>query len=196
MDSRFRENDGTEVTRMAGAGVVCRMRVGLSPVVALPLAALTLACSSMTEPTVDARLTVDASSYIAVSSPTLQLPAIYQFTIVARFRNDGNTEAHLDRCYPDSPHPLFTVVLRSSDTRKSSGYDAPWACVGHNNPIVVAPNETRVDTLVIFGPTAWDGSTQKPLGEMEGTFQLMYFGDACKASNGCRSKPFAVQLGK
>jgi len=189
---------GAEVTRMIVAGVVFCMRVSHSPVALLApsLAALTLACSSMTEPTVDARLSLDASSYVAVSGPTLQSPAIYRFTVVARFRNTGSTDAHLGRCRPDSPHPMFGVMLSPSDPRESSGYDPVWACVGHDNPIVVAPNETRVDTLVIFGPASWDGRTQKPLGKLEGTFQFVYFGDVCNATHGCRSEPFTVSLGK
>lgn len=186
------------MTRMSVAGVVFCMRLRLPPVplLASSLAGLALACSGMTEPTVDPRLTVDASSYVAVPQASLSEQGIYEFTVVARFRNTGIVDVHLDRCTPNSPHPLFAVMLRSSDTRESSAYNAGWACVGHNNPIVVSPNETRVDTLAVYGPTSWDGQTQKPSGEMQGTFQLMYIGDACNASDGCRSEPFSVRLGR
>lgn len=189
---------GAEVTRVTEARVVFGMRVSVSPIALLgsSLAALALACSGMTEPTVDARLSLNASSYLAVPQGSRGQPGSYQFTVVAQFRNDGNADVHLSRCYPDSPHPVFAVMLRSSDLHKSSAYDPVWACVGHDNPIVVAPNETRVDTLIIVGPTSWDGQTQKPNGELEGSFQLMYTGDVCDVPAGCRSKPFTVRMGK
>jgi hypothetical protein len=59
---------GAEVTRVTEARVVFRMRVSVSPIALLgsSLAALALACSGMTVPTVVARLSLNASSYLAV----------------------------------------------------------------------------------------------------------------------------------
>jgi hypothetical protein len=167
-------------------------------VLVLTAALLTAAsgCSGVTSaPALSGALSTDASAYVAVPQPAH--PNSYQFTVVARFRNTGDTPAHLGRCFPDSPVPIFGISLvASSNGETMSGYNGALACVGHDNPIVVAPGETRVDTLVIAGPTVWDGRTHQPLGTLEGTFQLQYVGDACNASNGCRSDPFTVRLGQ
>jgi hypothetical protein len=165
------------------------------PLLTAALLAAASGCSGVTSaPALSGALSTDASAYVAV--PQAAHPSSYQFTVVARFRNTGDTPAHLGRCYPDSPGPIFGVLLVASpDGKTTSGYDAGWACVGHDNPIVVAPNETRVDTLVISGPTEWDGRTHEALGTLEGTFQLLYASDACNTSDGCRSDPFTVRLG-
>ncbi|HEY7896777.1 MAG TPA: hypothetical protein VIC03_00035 [Gemmatimonadaceae bacterium] len=166
-----------------------------SPLVLLGVSAagLALACSGMTAPAPGATLTLDASSYIAVAQAPVGTPSMFRFTVVARFRNDGSTDAHLAKCSPGSGHPVFDVALKSPGTL--SGYDPVWTCVG-TDPIVVAPGETRTDTLVIVGPTIIDGRTNQPVGQLEGIFQLRYVGDVCNAPNACQSQLFTVRIGK
>ncbi len=55
-----------------------------------------------------------------------------------------------------------------------------WACVGHENQIVVEPGGARVDTLRIRGPDSWDGRTGVPSGSLEGSFRLAYQAGSCR----------------
>lgn len=150
-------------------------------------------CSDATSPTATAALSTDASAYTATPWD-VGLPGAYRFTIIARFKNTGSASAHLP-CYSEEcTWPGFGVRLVSSDTTAISGYDPVGLAIAYNKSIVVAPGETRVDTLTIVGPTMRGGHTNEPIGVMEGTYQLLYASEACNATNGCRSDKFTVRL--
>lgn len=152
-------------------------------------------CSDATSPTATAALSTDVSAYIATPWD-VGLSGAYRFTIIARFENTGNTPAHLPCTSAECTRPGFGVLLMSSDTTAMSGYNPVALAVAYNKSIIVAPGETRVDTLTIVGPTMRDGHTNEPIGVMEGTYQLMYASEACNATGGCRSNNFTVRLGQ
>jgi hypothetical protein len=121
----------------------------------------------------------------------------YGFQLVARFQNRTGETVYLDRCFPDSPGPLFGVAPAARMGSAESAYDMAWACVGHDQQIPVAPGAERVDTLRIIGPNAWDGHTKEANGTLEGSFQLHYRVSACPGEGDCpwvsvRSNEFAV----
>ncbi|MEW5928782.1 MAG: hypothetical protein AB1941_15070 [Gemmatimonadota bacterium] len=140
-------------------------------------------CGSLLDPGADdAALRSDETSYAARHQAGEGWHRRYGFTLVARFENRTGGTVHLDRCYPDWPHPTFAVgLVGAAGSPPGSAYDPVWACVGHDSPIVVLPGETRVDTLRILGPSSWDGRTLEPQGAFDGRFRLVY-----KASGGCR----------
>jgi len=111
--------------------------------------------------------------------------------VVARFTNETDQPLYLSRCYPDTSYPIYGVVATNADLE--AGYNPVWACVGHDHPIVVGRGETRVDSLRITGPNAWDGYTSEPFGTLTGAFRLSYNIAACPDAYGCGAMPLSVQ---
>lgn len=109
----------------------------------------------------------------------------YGFELVTRFYNAHEDTVFLGRCYPDSPIPIYGVEAVDSSDRWGAAYSPTWACVGHENPIAVAPGATRVDTLQLVGPTAFDGRTGEPFGVLTGEFRLGYSVNSCRREVGC-----------
>lgn len=148
-------------------------------------------------------LTTDRTEYTATPLEGEGDYRVYGFRVVARFTNWSGAPVYLDRCHPRDPRPMFGVRLRTGAPGLQSGYDPAWACVGHDDPIVVRPGATRTDTLLIRGPNAWDGSTAQPLGVLEGEFQLTYTARTCRSDTGCElpdgmsaSSPFRVRVAR
>jgi hypothetical protein len=108
----------------------------------------------LTQPS-DARLTTDSASYTAVPIGYSQVVV----RVVTRYRNPTSTPIALDRCYPNSPYPIFGVELVAPKNQEGAGYNPDWACVGNDKPILVGPGESRVDTLTRIGvtPGVWTG---------------------------------------
>jgi hypothetical protein len=156
------------------------------------LAAAAAGCSELPIVPVDpfpGAFTVDSATYTAQPIGTEQVG----FRLVARYHNPTNAPIYLDRCSPTAPHPLFAVNLQSTSFTTESGYNMGFACVGHDQPIVVGPGETRTDTLRITGPNVFDNASQHFLGAVAGTFSLSYFASACRpASTSCSVPPGPV----
>ena len=95
----------------------------------------------------------------------------YGFTLQAEFINTSEQTVYFENCLPDSPTPMYVVNLISSG---ASAYNVPWACVGHDKHVAVAPDETFEVSLKIQGPNSWDGITKEPYGVLEGRFQLVF----------------------
>jgi hypothetical protein len=115
----------------------------------------------------------------------------YALTVVARFTNATDQPLYMRRCYPATSYPIYAVVATNADLE--AGYNPVWACVGHDNPIVVGRGETRVDSLRIAGPNAWDGYTNQPFGTLTGAFRLSYTIGACRAVYSCGAMPSSVE---
>ena len=123
----------------------------------------------------------------------------YAMTVVAQFTNGMSRQLYLQRCYADTPYPIYGIV--SAEEGREAAYNPVWACVGHGVPIIVLAGMTRTDSLRIVGPTAWDGRTKKPLGDLVGRFRLSYIVGTCRAVTGCEvpgrvheSNEFEVRL--
>lgn len=127
--------------------------------------------SSPTSPT-DLLLTTDSASYTAVAAGndgvTLRL--------VMTYRNPTSAPIVLDRCFPNTPYPIFGVELVTPKNAEGAAYDPAWGCVGHNHQIVVAAGDTRTDTLILHAPNAYDNARGRYLGVLEGTFRVAYGG--------------------
>ena len=115
----------------------------------------------------------------------------YVLTVVAHFSNGTDQPLYLSRCYPATRYPIYGVVATNADLE--AGYNPVWACVGHDHPIVVGRGETRVDSLQIAGPNAWDGYTNQPFGTLTGAFRLSYTIAACPDVYGCGAMPLSVE---
>ena len=116
------------------------------------------------------QLVTDSSTYTAI-------PVGYDQVVVnvlSTFHNRGASAVTFDRCFPNSSSPIYFVGVLSP-FRATSGYNPVWACVEHHNPIVVAPGETRTDTIRLHGPNEFSNGQYQ--GTLEGTFQLSYGGE-------------------
>ena len=145
-------------------------------------------------------LVTDQASYVAQQERGGSHPS-YGFNVVARFVNLTTRTVYLARCYPDSPHPIYSVELVDQEDDWGAAYNGAWACVGHENPIAVAPGATRTDTLHLTGPNFWPSGSNQHEGVLEGRFRLRYRAQSCRAETGCdlpgavaRSNVFEVQL--
>jgi hypothetical protein len=147
---------------------------------------------------------------------------IYSFAVVARFTNTSDRDIYLDRCFPDSPIPIYGLIAVVPENEWGSAYSPTWGCVGHDRQFRVLPRETRIDTLLISGPNGWevqcdsllsDGTCayprevqrhmkRVPVGTLEGAFRLRYNGAYCPDDH-CQervppeylqSNPFVVEL--
>lgn len=130
------------------------------------------ACGDSTTSPADLLLTTDSASYTAVSIGSDQVT----LKLVMKYRNPTSAPIVLDRCFPSTPYPIYNVELVTPKTGEGAAYAPAWACVGHNNPIVVAAGNTRTDTLVLSGPTGFDSKSGRAIGVLEGTFKIAYGG--------------------
>jgi hypothetical protein len=125
-------------------------------------------------------LQTDRKDYSAKYEKTTDKVRLYGFTIIARFENRTQEPVYLDRCYPDTSYPFYSVFAVEGSEIKKSAYDPIWSCVGHDNPIVVQPGETRTDNFHISGPTVWRSDTKTYDGLLEGKARLIYVVRFCR----------------
>ena len=146
------------------------------------------ACADPTGPARDGEpVQTDATVYIARHVAGSGTYRQYGFAVVSRFLNSRADTVFLARCYPDTPFPIYGVLLAGKPHSDGAAYSPVWACVGHRNPIAVPPGATRTDTLQVRGPYGWDGYTHTPIGLFEGVFRLEYEVHYCREETGCRA---------
>ena len=107
----------------------------------------------------------------------------YAVTLAAQLSNGLSIPLYLQRCYPDTPYPIYGVV--SAEEGREAAYSPVWACVGHDRPIVLSAGKTRTDSLPVLGPNTWDGHTNMPSGDLVGRFRLGYLIGTCRAVVSC-----------
>jgi hypothetical protein len=128
----------------------------------------------------------DQTKYIAKYHETVHGQDRYKFLLVARFENRTGATIYLERCYPDTPYPIYDVVSdNGSGVQGSDGYGTAQGCVGHDSPIIVEPGETRVDKLVIYGPNAWTSESLVTKEALAGRFRLTYRTHFCRELYKC-----------
>jgi hypothetical protein len=142
------------------------------------------------------RFTTDRTRYTAVRAG-----AGYTFTVVTRYENRGAAPVYLARCSSRDPHPVYGVRLLEPADSRGAAYDPAWGCVGHDSQFVVAPGAARVDTLHLVGPHAAEDLTGRPLGKLDGRFQLGFDARAARGDDAPRlpdslqlSNPFEVRV--
>jgi hypothetical protein len=57
--------------------------------------------------------------------------------------------------------------------------------MGHDHPIIVDRGAVRIDTLRVVGPTSFDHATQRPRGQGEGEFELVFGVYGCRLLSFC-----------
>jgi hypothetical protein len=139
-----------------------------------------VACGDATSPSGEG-LRTDASSYTATSLGSGQ----FGVRLVLSYQNYADTAISLDRCLPTDTSPMYSVELEWPVSAEGAAYNGAWACVGGVTPIVVASGATRVDTITLRGPLAYEHDTQQPLGVLAGKFRIGY---GAKLSNAFQIK--------
>ncbi len=139
----------------------------------------------------------DASSYVATFIRSARTYQEVGFTIIAQFENQSGATVYLNRCKPNSRHPIFSIELVEPQGRSGVAYDRLWACVGNNRPIEVRAGTVRIDTLRLTGPNSLYRGV--PQGVFEGQFRLVYNVQSCWQEGGCSlprqySNVFAVRI--
>lgn len=129
----------------------------------------------------DGALRTDSISYVATSLGD----GNYSVRLVVRYRNTASATIYLDRCFPASPSPIYFISQVLSQDPSGSAWSPSWACVGHKNPIVVAPGASRVDTIELRAPNSVDHYTQKPFGAFEGWLRLTFEPRNCVSETSC-----------
>lgn len=121
-------------------------------------------------------LVTNAAHYVAIPGARIGSSQEHSFTIIATFTNTSRFVVNLARCFPDTPYPIYDIVSADRDT--SVAYSPGWACPGPSY-FRVQPGLTRVDTLLVRGPNAFNGLTGEVFGLFEGRFVLSYNWHAC-----------------
>lgn len=164
-----------------------------------------VACSANTDPSrdlgpvPDGSLMTDVTGYVAQrvagTAPPLQE---YQFAVITRFQNRSTAPVYLARCFPNSPQPIYGIVV-ADGSKTEAAYDPAWGCVGHNSQFQVLPGGVRVDTFLVRGPNGFDEGKQQAIGITSGVFRLVLSvasapGDGAPAAPGALgiSNAFAV----
>ncbi len=130
-------------------------------------------------------LSTDRAAYTAVLVGESGTFEEHGFTVIATFANQGGEPVYLARCFPDTPVPIYGIRLVDSSDPFGSAYSPFWACVGHDQQILVPPGSTRTDTLLLLGPNARDGATKEPLGALSGEMRLSYRVQSCPGDGAC-----------
>jgi hypothetical protein len=132
-------------------------------------------------------IVTDAASYVAAPGIVHGIDG-YVFTVIARFTNRSKHTVYLGKCYQDFLYPVYGVGVAGRDT--SAAYDPGWDCVG-GLYFAVGPGMTRVDTLRVASPNAFDQFGL--IGVLEGRFFLSYeiYGCADETAE-CRQPLHAV----
>jgi hypothetical protein len=125
-------------------------------------------------------LRTDRDDYLANPEKPVDEQRIYGFTLIARFENRTQEPVYLDRCYPNSPNPMYAILMADESEEHSAAYSPNWACVGHNNPILVEPGQTLEDRLHVSGPNVWESDGGAYKGALEGRFRLVYRTRFCR----------------
>lgn len=153
------------------------------PLRALLFVSIVTACArkpelDMNEP---AHLSVTTDKHVYVAEPFHYARPWhtyrYRANIVTTFRNTSSKPVFLQRCYPRDTKPMFELLPVVADDSWDN-YSTNWACVGHDQQIVVLPGGMRVDTLTIEGPNG-HSSTGKVFGRIEGTFRIGLLAREC-----------------
>lgn len=126
------------------------------------------------------RLVLETSDSLYVAEEEMQAERpLYGFDLVTRLHNRSGHEVCLNRCYPTDRSPIYYLILIEPFDEFGAAYNAGWACVGHQDPISIAPGHTRTDTIHVQGPHFWRDESEQPHGVLEGTFRLSFEDRAC-----------------
>ena len=137
----------------------------------LSLAALLTAatCNDPASPSVTG-IRTDSRSYVATRIGGAEVTV----RLILTYSNPADTAVALDRCLSTESYPIYSVDLVLPANAEGAAYNPGWACVGGVSPIVVSPMATRVDTITLRGPTAYDNTAQRYLGVLSGIFRIRY----------------------
>jgi hypothetical protein len=113
---------------------------------------LAAACSSPSEPIVEAPLVTDRDNYVATSLSEPGTVVQYGCTVIVRVRNTRTAPLHLDTCGGSQTVP-FDVELVAPQDPAGAAYNRAWSCPA-GAAHVLEPGQERTDTLQLRGPVA------------------------------------------
>ena len=172
------------------------MRTPLVVLLSAAAAVTLVACHDVPTAPNAVTLQLDRDTYVAIPIDTL---GSYAFRLVVQYHNGTTEPIYFARCTPSQASPVYSVP--TADGVSQSGYNVQWACT--NAPsLEFLPGATRTDSLLIWGPTAYDGITHQVLGVLSGWFRLDYRTLHCaedtpacaQAGPRVASAPFLVRL--
>lgn len=100
--------------------------------------------------------------------------------------NRGGRAVYLERCYPDSPEPSYTIEHLDAIDTWGSAYSPVWDCVGHETHIRLNPGESRTFAYRLAGPNGFSASTGEARGLLEGEMRFHFGVRDCESDTTCR----------
>jgi hypothetical protein len=172
------------------------------PAVLLAAVAATAFLACLEAPTAPFAVTLqlDRDTYVAVPMETTATYGVrYGVRLIVHYQNRTGGSIYFERCGETDSSPIYHIP--TADGVSDSGWAVGWACPGAS-VLEFPPFAVRTDTLLIRGPSAYDGVTHEPLGVLTGSFRLEYETrlSAANASSCYRcgprvaSGPFEVRL--
>ncbi len=134
-------------------------------------------------------LQTDSLAYTAIYKGGEGAYRMYGFRVIVRFTNSRPVPVYLANCFPTDSKPMYGVSLVDAGAEAGSWgsiFNRAWACVGHDRQLQVLPGATRIDTLDLLGPNAFDGITKKPYGTFDGRVRIIYAVQTCRGDGECR----------
>lgn len=152
--------------------------------ITFPLAVLLAACTGCGRdgPHSTPSLTLDQTGYVTrLVAPN----TVYrQFTVIATTANRDVDAVIIPLC---AGTPFYSMEPVDSDA--DSGYSPAYGCETQTTQFTLAPGASRVDTIVVRGPTSTNGYTGEAIGLLQGRFIMMFATDHGLA----RSRPVLVR---
>ena len=124
-----------------------------------------------TAPAYHALLLSDQSSYTATLTGS-GAAAYFQFTVIARYANQGDAPVYLERCGGSSQPLVGVQPIGDNGVPVGSTDQVAFAC-GGGGPIAVEVGAVRTDTLILAAPSP-----------LPANVRLFYLASSCGYSMG------------
>jgi hypothetical protein len=154
------------------------------------VAVAAIACSKLEEIPTRAVLETTQASYVATETPTGLFD--YGVTVVVKVRNTSEEEVvRISQCTATITHPPYWVEKPTNTG--IAAWDPALSCAISGTPSKdLLPGEERFDTLQLRAP--WQRTVVgQPIGDIEGTFFLVYETRVCAELRGANCFPLDVR---
>jgi hypothetical protein len=137
-----------------------------------------VACDGGEEIRTRSVLETSQTSYVATAIPDPVFD--YEVTVVAKLRNTSDDVVRVSQCTATTNHPPYWVEKTSTGL---AAWDPDISCAVFGTPYQdLRPGQERVDTIRMHAP--WYRTvTGQPVGDVEGTFFLVYETRICGLVN-------------
>jgi len=153
-----------------------------SVLLAAAVGATVLACHEAPTEPVAVALQLDRDTYYAVATEaTAPYGVRYRIRLIVQYQNRTGAPIYFGRCGASDSLPIYSIP--TADGHEESGWTAAWACP-YAPALEFPAGAVRSDTLLVEGPSAYDGTTHEPIGVLAGRFRLSYMTRTC-ADDAC-----------